>query len=154
MSGGPATPKFRPIMCKKVVEMMKQGASITEVLLELDICWQTYCNWTNPESKWYQDDFHEAIQKGKRFSQGWWERLGRRVMSPDADSQYRNPNPTMFIFNMKNRFKEDWQEVTTQKNTGANGGPIEYTLREIVQEIDGSDTGIGPSKSRRPKDNH
>ena len=54
----------------------------------------------------HQPDFLEAIKMGETFSQAWWEELGRSGTS----GENTDINATMYQFNMKNRFKEDWRD--------------------------------------------
>src|SRR5690606_39606725 len=72
----------------------------SDLALEMDICFETLNEWRKEKT-----DFSEAIKKAIRHSQGWWERLGR----VGASGQHEI-NPTVYIFNMKNRFKDDWRD--------------------------------------------
>lgn len=97
--------------CDKVVELMKEGASKHEVCLELDIAYNTFLSWQDNHP-----EFLTAVKKGEEASRGWWEKLGRQGASGRADI-----NPTVFIFNMKNRFRGDWNDKTQTELTGADG---------------------------------
>lgn len=99
--------KYEPEMDAKVIELMKEGASKTEVCAELGITFETLSQWTSQESEWFKQDFSDAVKQGERLSQAWWERLGRQGASEAAKI-----NPPVWIFNMKNRFGwKDRQEV-------------------------------------------
>jgi len=92
--------KYKPEFCDKVIELMAEGASKTEVIAELDISWDTLIDWTNPESERYEKDFSESIKKGSMLSQSWWEKNGR-VNLKDREFNY-----TGWYMNMKNRFRK------------------------------------------------
>jgi len=93
--------KYCDTMPKRALDLFSQGASKAEVCLELDICFETFQNYQEKHK-----DFSESVKKGLQLSQGWWEKIGRTATIGQVD----NFNATSFIFNMKNRFKEDWKD--------------------------------------------
>ena len=92
-------------MCEIVVELMKEGASQEEVMGSLDISKDTYYRWKE-ENK----EFSDAIKRGVRLSQAWWEKEGR-ISLRDREFNY-----TGWYMNMKNRFK--WADKQEVKNSG------------------------------------
>jgi hypothetical protein len=98
--------KYKPSMCKVVIDLMQEGASQQEVLAVLDISNDTFYRW-----KKENEEFSETIKRGVQLSQGWWERQGR-VSLKDREFNY-----TGWYMNMKNRFKwADKQEVKQEGN--------------------------------------
>ena len=98
--------KYKPSMCKVVIDLMQEGASQQEVLATLDISNDTFYRW-----KKENEEFSETIKRGVQLSQGWWERQGR-VSLKDREFNY-----TGWYMNMKNRFKwADKQEVKQEGN--------------------------------------
>lgn len=90
-------------MCDKVVELMKEGASKTEVVAELGLCDRE----TLIEYAERYPNFGAAIKKGEILSQAWWERHGRKHL------ENKEFNSTLWYMNMKNRFKwTDRQETS------------------------------------------
>ncbi len=84
-----------------IVENMGKGASKEEIDALLDIAKTTRLRLTL-ESK----EFSNAIKKGERLSQAWWERKGR------INLENRNFNFVGWYMNMKNRFSwKDKQDV-------------------------------------------
>ncbi len=59
---------YDPSMCEKAINLMREGASRTEVAAELDMASREtiikYCE-KYPE-------FDDAIKKGETLSQAWW----------------------------------------------------------------------------------
>ena len=85
--------KYNPEMCKKVIELMREGASLCEVAAKLEICEDEIHEWKEQIS-----EFSEALKKGKLLSQVWWEKQGRLNLTN------KNFNYTLWYANMKNRF--------------------------------------------------
>lgn len=123
--GGRPT-KYKPEMCEKVVALMQEGASKAEVAAVLDISHETLNEWTknNPE-------FSDAIKKGVRLSEAWWEKMAREnLITMPKGPQF---NATLWYMNMKNRFGwRDKQEIehsgeVTNKTVLIDAGPNPYT---------------------------
>lgn len=110
--GGRPT-KYSSDMCEKVIEYMSQGDSKTAVAAKLDISKETLYEWVNtiPE-------FSYALKKGMNLCQQWWEDLGKEVILQGQG------NAAVWIFNMKNRFRDDWSDITRTELTGPQGEPI------------------------------
>ena len=103
--------KYKPEMCKTVIDLMKEGASQQEVLATLDISNDTFYRWKKENA-----EFSETIKRGIQLSQAWWEKKGRISLD---DRQF---NSTLWYMNMKNRFswadkKEIKEEVKKEVTT-------------------------------------
>lgn len=94
---------YRPDwMLAKVVDLMSEGASKTEVAAELGVTKETLYQWINK-----YPEFSDAIKKGEGLCEAWWEKQGRKSMH---DQKF---NASLWYMNMKNRFKwSDRQEQT------------------------------------------
>lgn len=77
--------------------------------LELGIHYSTFDDWQNNNP-----EFSDAVKAAERISQGWWEKQGRLATFGGCEGF----NATSYIFNMKNRFKEDWREKVEQEHSG------------------------------------
>lgn len=101
--------KYDPAMCVQAIELMREGASITEVAAELGIAKSTLYEWRESIS-----EFSDAIKRGEDLSAAWWEREGRTSLR-DKDFSY-----TGWYMNMKNRFgwrdKQEIEQTTTIKD--------------------------------------
>ena len=104
--------KYKEEYCDQVIEWFKQGYSKAEICLELDICFDTLQDWAEK-----YPDFSEAIKKGLKFSQGWWEKQGRTGIWFSNEGE--RLNPTTWYMNMKNRFKDEWMDKPRQDETEA-----------------------------------
>lgn len=108
--------KYKPEMCDKIVELGKIGASKHEMAMELDISIDTFMVWQTENKQ-----FSEAVKQAIDLSQAWWEKNGRIATFGGCDGF----NATSFIFNMKNRFKDDWRDKQESEQYGKDGGPIQ-----------------------------
>lgn len=122
--------KYDPAFCDKVIKLGREGAGLCEMAAELDIHYETFQIYqaNHPE-------FSEAVKQATRLSQAWWEKQGRIATFGGLPGF----NATSYIFNMKNRFKDDWRDKVEQEHSGPDGGAIPH---KIVQEvIDPKDAG-------------
>lgn len=115
--------KYEPKMCETVIECGKQGMSKCEMALELDIAYDTFDRWQNEN-----EQFSEAVKEAMRYSQAWWERNGRMATFGGIDGF----NATSYIFNMKNRFRADWNDTVKNELTGPDGGPIVQKIERVI----------------------
>jgi hypothetical protein len=105
---------------------MKQGASIEEICLELDVCKQTLYNWFDEHP-----EFLDSKKRGESFSQGWWMKNGR------LNLDNRDFNYTGWYMNMKNRF--GWRDKTDIDHTSKGQvltAPIFLPPDETTQDTD------------------
>lgn len=107
-----ATHKFDPAMRETILDMMGTGASQFEVSVELGIAKSTLYNWLDEDHSSYCPEFVEIIEEGRLRSQAWWEKQLRNA----AIGTNKDANATLMIYNMKNRFRDDWSDIQTVNN--------------------------------------
>lgn len=114
MAGRPT--KYDPKKNQAVIDLMSEGASIVEVAGLLDVVRSTIYDWIDPKSDQFIPEFSDTIKKGLNASQIWWEAQARKNL------ENKDFNATLWYMNMKNRFRDDWQEVskTINKNENTN----------------------------------
>ena len=101
-------------MCDAVIEIGRNGGSNAEMMLAIGVSKQTFHVWQKDHP-----EFGEAVEKARLLSQVWWESSGRiATFMPET------VNATMYIFQMKNRFKEDWNDTRRTELSGPEGGPV------------------------------
>lgn len=111
--------KYTPEMCDKIIELGKIGASKHEMAMELGISIDTFMVWQVENTQ-----FSEAVRIAMSFSQAWWEKQGRIATFGEISGF----NSTSYVFNMKNRFKDDWRDKQETEQYGKNGGPVENKI--------------------------
>lgn len=99
--------KYRPEFCTRVIECGKEGMGKCEMAAELGITYDSFETYQQQHP-----DFFESVKAALRASQAWWESRGRQATFGAFDGY----NATSYIFQMKNRFKDDWSDMTTVKH--------------------------------------
>lgn len=102
--------KFKREYHKQILDLFKEGCSISEIALTLDINRSTIYYWRDNNI----DGFSTTYKKGIEYSQGWWEKQGRDGQWASNDPMARKLNPAIWFMNMKNRFREDWADKPQQ----------------------------------------
>jgi hypothetical protein len=113
-----APTKYRAEMCDRLPEMFSEGQSVCEVCGELGISKETFYRWVEQYPA-----FCDAYKRGLALSQQWWEKAGRAGAIGKIPIQ-----PAVWIYNMKNRFRTDWQDRAEIQHSGTVGPlVIKYT---------------------------
>jgi len=96
-------------MLEDVIAIGRIGGSHTEMAVELGIHRDTFYEWLK-----IHEDFSDAVKIADAAAQTWWERASRS----GAIGLIPNWNPTTYIFNMKNRFRDSYSDKPTAPETG------------------------------------
>ena len=104
-------------MCERIIDLGREGAGQCEMAADLDIHYSTFLAWQTEKP-----EFSDAVKQAVRLSQAWWEREGRK----GTFGEYKGFNATSYIFQMKNRFSDDWRDKQDVEHSGA----IETTTKE------------------------
>lgn len=98
---------YKPEYCEQVIPLLKEGYSIEEIGLELDVGYSTIYRWMDEH-----EAFREAIKRGREFSKAWWLSKGRSKL------ETKDFSATLWYMNMKNRFGwADKQEIVQNNET-------------------------------------
>lgn len=95
-------------MCETVLEAGAQGMTLAEMADSLGIDRSTLNDWREQHP-----EFSRAVKAGLDRAQAWWERKGR-----EATFDAQGFSATSYIFQMKNRFKDDWRDKVEQEHSG------------------------------------
>lgn len=121
--------KYKPSMCDTIRECGKEGMGKAEMAAEIGIHHSTFKAWQEEHP-----EFSAAVKDALFLSQAWWEGKGRIAT---FDSQ--GFNATSYIFNMKNRFPEDWRDKHEVENTHDVSDP----MKEFFAQVAGASKRIG-----------
>ena len=119
--GGRPT-EYRQEMCDQVIELLKEGASIEEIGLDLNCGYSTVYQWMDRHP-----EFAEAVKKGREYSKGWWLKEGRQNLKT------KEFNSNLYALNMKNR--HGWADKTESTNThNINVNEFHEKVRNNIDE--------------------
>jgi hypothetical protein len=86
-------------------------------------------------------EFLQAKSEGLEKNRMFWEKLGRDHVINESFGQgagSKSLNSTVWIFNMKNRFPQEWRDKKDIEHAGKDGGPIRVaamTKEEVDAEL-------------------
>ena len=112
--------KYDPAMCETVVECGRAGMGKAEMAAELNVAYSTFDLWTQQHP-----EFSESVKDGQRQAQAWWEKQGRVATFGGIDGF----NATSYIFQMKNRFRDEWSDTHKTEHSGnLSVTGVQYTI--------------------------
>jgi DNA-binding XRE family transcriptional regulator len=111
--------KYNPEMCNIIKAIGLDGGSRAEMAVAIGISRETMVQWEKDNM-----EFSDAIKDAVQLSQSWWERQGRHATFDSKDF-----SATAYIFQMKNRFPNDWRDKVEQEHSGkVEGFSIQINL--------------------------
>lgn len=114
---------YRPEYCKLLIEHMAKGFSYETFGAEVDVCKQTVYTWEK------HPEFLDAKKKAFTKCQKFWEQQGTLGLWNDPKGE--SLNSSVWIFNMKNRFKwADRQEIEQKVDA-----KIVEENKELIEEL-------------------
>ena len=114
--------KYDESYCATVLEVGEGGGSLAEMAEECDIDRGTLNEWVEKHP-----EFSRAVKRGIQKAQVHWEKMGRVATFGGVEGF----NSTSYIFNMKNRFKEDWRDKVETEHSGA----VEHKVTKVERVI-------------------
>lgn len=116
--------KYKPEYVEQLPSMFANGEDVAEVATALGVSRQTFYNWVEA-----YPDFKEAYEIGKQKSEAWWAKLGRAGAAGKVDIQ-----PTVWIFNMKNKF--GWKDRVETDHTSSDGTMTPKVIERVIVDTD------------------
>lgn len=102
--------KYDPsTMLQEVIEVGRHGGTHTQMAHKLGVTRETFYNWLE-----LHKEFFDAVKIADAAAQTWWEDKGQK----GAMGLIPNWNPTTYIFNMKNRFRDSYSDKPQEQNDG------------------------------------
>jgi hypothetical protein len=111
--------KFKEEFCQLVIDCGREGMSKAEMSAEIGINYDTFDRWQNEIPQ-----FTEAVKEAVRLSQAWWEKNGRIA----TFGGHEGFNATSYIFQMKNRFPQDWRDKRDIDHTSSDNSMKPQTI--------------------------
>lgn len=127
MSAGGRPTDYKPEYCQMVIDHMAEGLSFESFAGAIGVSKQTLYDWAE-RNKEFLDAKKTAFEKSRLF----WEKVGINIAKTGEG------NATAFIFNMKNRFSEDWSDKT-KSDVNVSGEGIKVVINERENGTDRSD---------------
>ena len=114
--------KYEERFCDMIVAHMSEGLSKEAFAGVIGVDKGTIYNWAEKH-----EEFFNAIKRGEAACRLYYEKAGRSGMQGEIDGF----NATTWVFNMKNRFHEEWRD--RHEHTGQDGGAL---VIQIVKHSD------------------
>lgn len=105
--------KYKPEYCEMVIEHMSEGFSVESFAALVDTHKQTIYNWMQEHP-----EFLDAIKIGYDKSRLWWEIQGMNGLWSTKAGSFNSSN---YIFQMKNRFREEWRDKQEHDHSSSDG---------------------------------
>lgn len=137
--------KYKPEYCEKLIEHMASGLSFESFAGVIEVNVDTLHEWAKVHEE-FSDSKRLAFAKNMAF----WEKLGIEHIINKSDSESlgdgvsssksRSLNASVWIFNMKNRFKwrdrqPDETDVVVNNLSQANDDELQKLLDEKLKEL-------------------
>ena len=124
-----ATSKYNKEMLDRIIECAKDGMSIEETCVELEITTETWYDWSDKDSERFKQEFSDTIKRHKELCHAWWLSEGRKSLRDPKFSF------TGWYMNMKNRF--GWKDKTENETTLKGN----LSLTQILSKVDKEEAG-------------
>src|SRR5690606_36917391 len=118
-----------PAMCEQVIELGEAGKSKAQIARSLGVTRETIDIWAREHQ-----EFSDAIKIARDLSLAWWEDKGQEAITLGP----KEFNATAFIFQMKNRFRDEYRDSSSHEVTGKDGKdliPESTSPRDIARAI-------------------
>jgi len=101
---GEGVVKWKPEHNEQIIEMGDRGLALAQMAAEFGVSRKTLFNWTkNPKCK----GFKKAMEIARARCEAEWIDIGTRGIC----GQIKGFNQVAWIYSMKCRFREDWQDT-------------------------------------------
>jgi len=97
--------KYKASHCEDVVELGRQGLSLSQIAAKFDVARSTIDHWASNH-----DEFSEALTRAKTFAQAWWETKAQEALFD------RKFNSAVWKKTVEARFREDYTIIEKPKD--------------------------------------
>lgn len=134
--GGRPT-KYRPEYCAQLISHMgDQGLSYDTFAAVIGVNVDTLYEWEKRHAA-----FSEAKKVAFLRNKLWWERIGIAGMTGTSKDKIPNFNPTVWIFNMKNR--HGWRDRIETEHKGQIDSNVNLNAQvvKVIEQIESASEG-------------
>lgn len=118
--------KYKPEYCDQLKKHMAEGLSFKSFSAVVGVAPSTLFDWLEA-----YPEFSEAKEIGTNASLLFWERLSINSAMGNLVGD-RPANIIAIIWNMKNRFKEDWQDKQVVESSNSDSLKITMAYPELL----------------------
>jgi len=117
---------YVPGYCEVLVDIMSEGKSLAAVAKAIGVTRKTLYDWAAKH-----DEFADAIEAGKDMSLAFWE-----DQAMDVAFGVNSGNASVLNFQMKNRFRSDYQDTIDNRISGGDGPAVqsEHTIKFVMPD--------------------
>ena len=115
--------KYDPAMCAIVIAAGEDGETLAGMAEACDVDRETINNWMDAHP-----EFSRAVKRGLQRAQVWWERQGKI----GTFGGVKDFNATSYIFQMKNRFRADWNDTVKTDHTSSDGTMTPHVIERVI----------------------
>lgn len=133
--------KYKPEYCDQLIQHMSEGLSFESFAAVIDVNRDTLYQWDKD-----YEEFSDAIKRAKDKSQLFWEKMGIDNIMNQSEfekdgsfqtSSSKSLNATIWIFNMKNRFKwrdkqPDESDVVVNNYSNVSDQELDEKLKRLT----------------------
>lgn len=113
--------KYDPVYCQLLVDHMTQGLSLESFAAVIDVSRETLYEWQR-----VHPEFSDTVKAAKDKCLIFWERQGIEGLYSTTEydekgkpSSSKSINASVWIFNMKNRFRDQWHDKQQIEHSGS-----------------------------------
>lgn len=117
--------KYKRAYCQMVIDHMEQGFSFESFAGLIGTHKQTIYDWRNTHP-----EFSDSVKIAFEKCRVWWEKQGMEGLWSTKEGTFNSSN---YIFQMKNRFRDEWKDKHETENTHRISG---IDLKELVKFTD------------------
>jgi hypothetical protein len=126
---------YEPRFCEMLIKHMAEGYSFESFAAEVMSTKKTLYSWAERHP-----DFLNSKEIGTDLSRKYWEKLGKNhilnvTMGGDEKVKSKSLNSSVWIFNMKNRFPQEWRDKKELEHSGKEDKPVVLSIETKEQRI-------------------
>lgn len=116
--------EYDPKYCDTIVEVMSTGKSLAGAAVHIGVTRATLYNWARDN-----EEFRQAIEDAQEACMAYWEELAHQAVLGEIPG-----NASIMNFQLKNRFRKDYQDSTAMTLSGGDD-PLKIDEKRTIEFI-------------------